>query len=121
MKPTKYLTEADVTPESVFNMQRRQVLKTLGLSAAAPGKAQADVLSWFKGHDRPAAPAGRALDFSKPEKYQANLTLTPEDKVSGYNNFIDGEVAKPVTLNMDNIFKKFAMEQRIYRMRCVEA
>ncbi|MEG9452903.1 MAG: mononuclear molybdenum enzyme YedY, partial [Pantoea piersonii] len=49
MKPTKYLTEADVTPESVFNMRRRQVLKTLGLSAAAlsmPGVAQADVLSW---------------------------------------------------------------------------
>ena len=149
MKPTKYLTEADVTPESIFNMRRRQVLKTLGLSAAAlgmPGVAQADVLSWFKGNDRPAAPAGRALTFSKPEKYQASLTLTPEDKVAGYNNFyefgldkadpaanagtlktepwqltIDGEVAKPITLNMDDIFKKLAMEQRIYRMRCVEA
>lgn len=149
MKRTPCLTEADVTPESIFNMKRRQVLKTLGLSAAAmgmPGVAQADILSWFKGNDRPPAPAGRPLDFTKPAQYQADLTLTPADKVSGYNNFyefgldkadpaanagtlktepwkltIDGEVAKPVTLDMDDIFKRFAMEQRIYRMRCVEA
>lgn len=62
MKRTPRLTEADVTPESIFNMKRRQVLKTLGLSAAAmgmPGVAQADILSWFKGNDRPPAPAGR--------------------------------------------------------------
>ncbi|MSE24843.1 mononuclear molybdenum enzyme YedY, partial [Lactobacillus curvatus] len=37
MKRTPRLTEADVTPESIFNMKRRQVLKTLGLSAAAMG------------------------------------------------------------------------------------
>ncbi|NIF21451.1 protein-methionine-sulfoxide reductase catalytic subunit MsrP [Candidatus Pantoea multigeneris] len=149
MKDNKKLTENDVTPETIFNMQRREVLKKLGLSAAAlsiPGLAQADILSWFKGNDRPAAPAGRALQFSEPAQYQAKLTLTPADKVSGYNNFyefgldkadpaanagslktspwqveIGGEVAKPITLDMDDIFKRFAMEQRIYRMRCVEA
>ena len=69
MKRTHILTEADVTPESIFNLRRRQVLKALGLGAAAaslPGGAQADVLSWFKGNDRPPAPAGRDLQFSKP-------------------------------------------------------
>ncbi|ORM66035.1 protein-methionine-sulfoxide reductase catalytic subunit MsrP [Pantoea rwandensis] len=149
MKLKQYPTEADVTPESIFNMRRRQVLKALGLGAAAaslPGVAQADVLSWFKGNDRPPAPAGRDLQFTKPAEWQANLPLTPFDKVSGYNNFyefgldkadpaanagtlktepwqlrIEGEVAKPITLDMDDIFKRFAMEQRIYRMRCVEA
>lgn len=34
MKPKK-LTEADVTAESVFMLQRRQVLKMLGISATA--------------------------------------------------------------------------------------
>jgi len=149
MKNVNKLTENDVTPESVFNTRRRTLLKTLGISAAAltlPGVAQADVLSWFKGHDRPKAPSGKALDFSKPAQYQADLPLTPEDKVTGYNNFyefgldkadpaanagtlktnnwkitIDGEVAKPLTLDMDDIFKRFSLEQRIYRMRCVEA
>jgi len=149
MKSISRLTENDITPESVFNTRRRTLLKTLGLSAAAltlPGTAQADVLSWFKGNDRPKAPPGKPLDFSKPAQYQSDLALTPEDKVTGYNNFyefgldkadpaanagtlnttdwkieIGGEVAKPLTLNMDDIFKRFPLEQRIYRMRCVEA
>ena len=32
---TRKLTEADVTAESVFNLQRRQVLKMLGIGATA--------------------------------------------------------------------------------------
>lgn len=142
------LSESDVTPESVFQ-QRRSVLKALGITAASlalPHVAQADLLSWFKGHDRPAAPAGKPLKFTQPAEYQAKLALTPEDKVTGYNNYyefgldkadpaanagtlktegwkirIDGEVAKPLTLDMDDIYKHFALEERIYRMRCVEA
>lgn len=35
MKKLRPLTEADVTAESAFFMQRRQVLKALGISAAA--------------------------------------------------------------------------------------
>ncbi|MBZ4236186.1 hypothetical protein LAM40_22115, partial [Mycobacterium tuberculosis] len=70
----------------------RQMLKMLGISATAlslPAAAQADLLDWFKGHDRPPAPAGKALEFAKPAEWQANLTLTPEDKVAGYNNFYE--------------------------------
>ncbi|HEF0981107.1 TPA: mononuclear molybdenum enzyme YedY, partial [Escherichia coli] len=53
------LKESDITAESAFFMQRRQVLKALDISAAAlslPNAAHADVLSWFKGNDRPSAP-----------------------------------------------------------------
>ncbi len=77
---------------------------------------------------------------------QNNLPLTPADKVSGYNNFyefgldkadpaanagslktdpwtlkISGEVAKPLTLDHDDLTRRFPLEERIYRMRCVEA
>ena len=149
MKKVRRLTEADVTAESAFFMQRRQVLKTLGISAAALSLspvAQADLLDWFKGNDRPKAPAGKPLDFTKPAQWQAKLPLTPEDKVTGYNNFyefgldkadpaanagslktdpwkitIDGEVAKPLTLDHDDLYRLFPLEERIYRMRCVEA
>lgn len=145
----KKLTEADVTAESVFMLQRRQVLKALGISAAAlslPTTAQADLLSWFKGNDRPPAPAGKPLDFSKPAAWQNDLPLTPGNKVTGYNNFyefgldkadpaanagslktdswtlkISGEVAKPLTLDHDALTTRFPLEERIYRMRCVEA
>ncbi|MGK6327507.1 protein-methionine-sulfoxide reductase catalytic subunit MsrP [Erwinia sp. DT-104] len=150
MKPVDKLTENDVTPESIFNARRRQVMKALGISAAALSvpTARADVLSWLqgKGKESQKALAGKPLDFSKPAQYQADLALTPEDKVTGYNNFyefgldkadpaanagslktadwkieIGGEVMKPMTLDMDDIFKRFPLEQRIYRMRCVEA
>lgn len=149
MKKVTRLNEADVTPESVFLMKRRQVLKALGLSAAAltlPHSAQANILSWFKGNDRPPAPAGKPLAFSQPEQWQSNLAMTPADKVMGYNNFyefgldkadpaanagelktdpwqltISGEVAKPVTLDFDALHQRFPLEERIYRMRCVEA
>lgn len=149
MKKLRPFTEADVTAESAFFMQRRQVLKALGISAAAlslPHAAQADLLSWFKGNDRPPAPAGKPLNFCKPTAWQNSLPLTPADKVSGYNNFyefgldkadpaanagslktdpwtlkITGEVAKPLTLDHDALTTRFPLEERIYRMRCVEA
>ncbi|HAJ6506301.1 mononuclear molybdenum enzyme YedY [Escherichia coli] len=149
MKKNQFLKESDVTAESVFFMTRRQVLKALGISAPAlslPHAAHADLLSWFKGNDRPPAPAGKPLEFSKPAAWQNDLPLTPADKVSGYNNFyefgldkadpaanagslktdpwtlkISGEVAKPLTLDHDDLTRRFPLEERIYRMRCVEA
>lgn len=142
------LTEADVTPESIF-YQRRKVLQALGITAATlalPTSAQADLLAWFKGNDRPKAPSGKPLEFTPSAVYHPNLAMTPEDKVTGYNNFyefgldkadpaanagtlktegwqikIDGEVAKPMTLDIDDLMKRFPLEERIYRMRCVEA
>lgn len=148
MHKYRKLTEADVTPESVFH-DRRRVLKTLGITAAAlslPLTAKADLFAWFKGNDRPKAPPGKPLSFAQPAGWRLNLPLTPEDKVTGYNNFyefgldkadpaanagglktegwtiqIDGEVAKPITLDIDDLIKRFPLEERIYRFRCVEA
>jgi sulfoxide reductase catalytic subunit YedY len=34
---------------------------------------------------------------------------------------IEGEVAKPQTVDIDDLLRWFPLEQRIYRMRCVEA
>lgn len=149
MKKVSQLSEADVTSESVFMMQRRQVMKALGLGAATlalPHSAQADILSWFKG-DNPSPPSSeKPLTFSQPAQWQADLPLTPEKKVIGYNNFyefgldkgdparkagalktdqwqltVGGEVNNPLTLDLDDLTQRFPLEQRIYRMRCVEA
>lgn len=148
MKPLPPLREADVTAEAVF-FQRRKVLKALGITAATVSlspSARADLLSFFSRDKAVAAPPAKPLDFSRPAAWHLETPLTPLDKVTGYNNFyefgldkadpaahagglktegwqvrIDGEVAKPMTLDMADIFKRFALEERIYRLRCVEA
>ena len=145
----KPLTEADITAESVFMLKRRQILKMLGIGAGAltlSPLAQADLLDWFKGNDRPKAPSGKPLTFTQPAQWQSTLAKTPEEKVTGYNTFyefgldkadpaanagslktdpwtlkIDGEVAKPLTLDYNDLTTRFPLEERIYRMRCVEA
>jgi methionine sulfoxide reductase catalytic subunit len=91
----------------------------------------------------PTAPgleiAGRsALSTTEPQ--------TPLRDVTTYNNFyefgvekdepsrrardfrthpwtvtVDGEVAKPVTVDVDQLVRWFPLEERVYRMRCVEA
>src|SRR5687767_7029198 len=73
-------------------------------------------------------------------------SLTPRDDVTHYNNFyefgfdkhepaerahtlrtrpwtvrVDGEVKKPLTLDIDALIARFPLEERVYRMRCVEA
>lgn len=54
------------------------------------------------------------LDKADPAAHAGTL------KTADWKIEIEGEVAKPLTLSMDDIFKRFALEQRIYRMRCVE-
>jgi sulfoxide reductase catalytic subunit YedY len=50
-------------------------------------------------------PAAKAKDF-KPRPW----TVT-----------IDGEINRPAVLDVDELIKRFPLEERIYRMRCVEA
>ena len=52
-----------------------------------------------------ASPAGMSKNF-KPEPWTIAVT---------------GEVEKPLTLDMEGILKRYTMEERIYRLRCVEA
>ena len=139
-----HLTEQDVTPEAVYQ-DRRLILKGLGLGAATLAlPTQAGVLDLFSG-DKPAPVATRALNIhaaARPE----GLILTPEEKATTHNNFyelgtdkgdparnghylkpepwtlkVEGEVAKPFTLDVWDLINKSTLEERIYRLRCVEA
>jgi methionine sulfoxide reductase catalytic subunit len=78
--------------------------------------------------------------------YTVDEPLTPEKSVTTYNNFyefgldkgdpaqnahtlqtrpwtisVEGEVAKPQTIDIDTLLQWFPLEERVYRMRCVEA
>ncbi|MBG2711986.1 protein-methionine-sulfoxide reductase catalytic subunit MsrP [Proteus sp. PR00224] len=151
MKKNRKNNLSEITPESVFMMKRRNLLKLLGIGAAGiavSSTVKADLFSWLTEDNKPTIPKSsrKELQFIQPEEYQSSLQLTHEDKVIGYNNFyefglnksdpakyahtmkteewtltIDGEVNRPLTLNLDDINHKFQLEERIYRMRCVEA
>ena len=94
---------------------------------------------------RPPPPEKRAGQQAAAS--QNNLPLTPADKVfpvmpnlrnleldkadpaanagslktDPWTLKISGEVAKPLTLDHDDLTRRFPLEERIYRMRCVEA
>jgi len=55
------------------------------------------------------------LDKGDPAENAASLRLTP------WTVRIEGEVKRPVTLDLDALIARFPLEERVYRMRCVEA
>ena len=90
--------------------------------------------------------AGVKLDAVRNNEYSTDEELTDYDAVTSYNNFyefgthksdpakhsgafkpqpwsvvIDGECMKPGTYAYEDIIKPHQLEERIYRLRCVEA
>ncbi len=131
---------SEITPQAVWRT-RRQWLQGLAAGAAlahAAPAAWAQTARPGKGTALPGARSGvvGALVMDKP---------TPYGDVSSYNNFyefgtdkadpaknagtlkprpwtvaVEGEVKKPGTYDLDTLLKLAPMEERIYRMRCVE-
>jgi methionine sulfoxide reductase catalytic subunit len=91
-------------------------------------------------------PQGAELyPFTLNEKYKAGRPVTDEALASTYNNFyefgshkkifkeaqklttspwevrVDGLVEKPFKISVDELMRKMPLEERVYRLRCVEA
>lgn len=127
---------SEITDESVWRARRRLLLQApgaLALAASLPGRAH-------------AVPVGQPLQATPSQRWKLDDALTSESDITSYNNFyefgtgkedparnsaafktepwtlqIDGLVNKPLTLDMDQILKLAPLEERIYRLRCVEA
>ena len=121
---TPDLTDAHITSEADF-LNRRQIMKGMagiGLSGI-----------------------GLALGAT-PSVAKTNEKLNSWDEITGYNNYyefgtgkddpaehahrlttapwsvtIDGLVDRPASYNLEDIMAKMTVEERIYRLRCVEA
>ncbi|RZL04018.1 MAG: protein-methionine-sulfoxide reductase catalytic subunit MsrP [Rubrivivax sp.] len=141
-------TPSEITPQQVY-AQRREVLRAMAsgaagvtLSAWAGVGAQAQSANVVKRPGKLTALAGARSAVSGAVVADK---LTPYEDVSGYNNFyefgtdksdpaqaahtlkprpwaisIEGEVGKPQKLGLDDLLKLAPMEERIYRLRCVE-
>lgn len=129
-------SERDVTPEPL-HLRRREFL-ALG-AAGAVGAALPSLA-------RAGGPEGAAIALEGRQERAGGENPTPWDPVTSYNNFyelgtdkddpkknggslrprpwtvrIDGEVARPQTVDVDALMRWAPQEERIYRMRCVEA
>ncbi|GAB5452641.1 MAG: protein-methionine-sulfoxide reductase catalytic subunit MsrP [Halioglobus sp.] len=135
------IASSDITPEAVY-MRRRELMR--GAAGALATSALAGLASQVG-----AATGGGALNYSAAAR--DGLFYTAEDKtpladVRSYCNFyefgtdksdparyagemtvdpwsvsVEGEVAKPGKLHLEDILGSFDLEERVYRLRCVEA
>ncbi|MEW6694587.1 MAG: protein-methionine-sulfoxide reductase catalytic subunit MsrP [Pseudomonadota bacterium] len=138
---------SEITPRAVY-ASRRQWLVRAGMAAAGawggslvPGAAAAAPAT----APRPQRLAALPAVASTLAGARTDEALTPYALVSGYNNFyefstdkeeparlaarmrlrpwavqVDGLVAKPQTLDIDDLLRLAPLEERIYRLRCVE-
>jgi sulfoxide reductase catalytic subunit YedY len=126
----------DITDSGLY-LQRRAFLR--GAVAAAgislvPGCARAD------------EPKGRALGPVMKSAVSSDEEITPFEKATSYNNFyefgsdksdpkayaaslrpepwsvvVEGEVGKPGRVGLEDLLAPHPLQERVYRLRCVEA
>jgi sulfoxide reductase catalytic subunit YedY len=135
------LRYSDVTPKGLY-VRRREFIQAA--AAAAVGAAAA--LSPAAGGRAHAQGAHTKLPNVKKSQFSTNEKLNSFDDVTSYNNYyefgtdkddpqrnahrlvprpwtirVDGLVKAPATYDIDSFNKPHALEERIYRLRCVEA
>jgi sulfoxide reductase catalytic subunit YedY len=134
------IPEREATPEHIF-LNRRAFLTATGAAALAmsPQLAAAQRVA-----DLPDPSAG-LYPAKRNEKYVLDRPVTDEKINTNYNNFyefgsskqiaraaqalklrpwqikLDGMVEKEQVIDIDDLLKKVGIEERLYRMRCVEA
>lgn len=130
--PVPPIKSSDITPRNLYFSRRDFMRLAAGAAATAllPGSLWA----------AEKLKAAKSADFADKEE------LTPYDKVTQYNNFyefgtgkddpaanagslktrpwtvaVEGEVHKPAIFDIEQILQMAPIEERIYRLRCVEA
>lgn len=137
----KAIPASDITPESVFRQRRRlmQLAGAAGATALLPTLAAA-------AEAIPLPHSGAAALAAKLNSaYTLSDKLTSFKDITSYNNFyefgtdksdparnahtlqtrpwqvtVEGAVAHPGVYDIDALMKVAAMEERVYRLRCVE-
>ena len=139
------IKESEVTPQQIY-LNRRTFLAGLAATAASPLLSAAP--NEYPGVKSHLAPDWLRAQVKGAERWKDSTdeTVTPYQYASTYNNFyefgtakndphqkaknfitdpwlvkIEGEVARPGTLTLEDILKPHGLEERIYRLRCVEA
>ncbi len=138
-KPDTRIKPSEITPESAF-FNRRALLKTAVAAGLLP--------SMMSACEAATIPAGGAEFDPKPTKWPGSLTdkANSFENISTYNNYyefgtdkgdpavnahtlktspwsiqVSGEAEKTGTFALEDVLKNRTLEERVYRLRCVEA
>ncbi|MBV2182131.1 MAG: protein-methionine-sulfoxide reductase catalytic subunit MsrP [Castellaniella sp.] len=139
VEQSRDIPPSGITPESVW-LGRRRWLRQMAAGSLALGMGGLARAGDGDGPTGPALPAPPNARWSTTEKPNSWHDITT------YNNFyefgtgkgdpaeyagrmrlrpwavkIDGAVGKPMTLDLDDLRKLAPLEERVYRLRCVEA
>ena len=142
IKPASDIRSSEITDQKVY-LNRREFIRAAGGSAvaAAAGIIGAEALVQARG-----AAHGRKLENVKKGPFGADEKLNAWEDITSYNNYyefgtdksdpvanartlrprpwtvaVEGEVHKPRLLSIETLLGGFKLEERVYRMRCVEA
>lgn len=147
IKKPNTIAPSEITPQEVF-LNRRTLLKglgSLGLMASMPANALIQPGStdmplypgpdWMRAKLKAAPTTVKAIDEVAP--YESVIThnnfyefgTAKSDPFKNAQNFntdpwkveISGEVEKPGVYDLEDLLAKVELEERIYRLRCVEA
>jgi sulfoxide reductase catalytic subunit YedY len=143
IKKAADIRESDVTPRELF-LRRREFIAAAGVAAAA---VATNGFGAFAGDGVEAQnPKAQKLTNLKKSPFSTDEKLNSYKDVTTYNNFyefgldkgdparyahslktrpwsvvVEGQCGKPGTYNIEDILKWAPLEERIYRLRCVEA
>ena len=143
-KKAAELRESDVTPKELF-LKRREFIAAAGVTAAAVATNGLGVFGDAAVVEA-QNPAAQKLANLKKSPFSTDEKMNSYRDVTTYNNFyefgtdkadpgkyahtlkpkpwsvvVEGQCGKPGTYNIEDIMKYAPLEERIYRMRCVEA
>ena len=130
------IPEARVTPEHVF-LNRRSFMAAgagaMALAAVRPAHAAEDPSASlypaklnpsYSDPGRPVTGAEYTTTFNNYYEFGSSKRIADASKalpIRPWAIVIDGEVEKPTTIAIDDLFAQVTFEERIYRHRCVEA
>lgn len=131
----KKIPSSEITPEHIYN-DRRNFIKNLGLILGSTALSAFANKSFAALHTLPSFAQAKERDKEKlsslkditsynnyyefgtsksdPYDYAEKLNIDP------WSISIEGSVTKPLKLDLDELIKEMPLEERIYRLRCVE-
>jgi sulfoxide reductase catalytic subunit YedY len=137
--------DSEITPEGAVPGRRKFLKDSLLFTATAAGVGGGLLALTHTWRTRTRIPTELGIDAS-PGPFGTDEARTPYADVTTYNNFyefgtskddpaelaprmrtrpwtvsVGGEVLRPRELDADDLRRLFPLEERVYRMRCVEA